>query len=411
MSAARLFRSTLAALLISIANAHGAARAEQLAQVVPRDELAPEIDPAALPPRGDDGKRRTSDGRVIPENVGFQLENVLHKLEARGELPAHPDISLDKLKQVGRVLADLDDEGTGCHMSLSTLEHDRDLGQSQFRAVCAWLEQHGFALNFGRVRAEDRMFGGARRPLTGAKSTVRKVFPIPRWLAAKLSDEEVLDLIAAGDARPVARLVYEAPSPAPPPRSTPRPPPPSMRPEAGLVAAPLAELAQLTSQKVDASWVREQAAALRLADHHVVDALTELVTAVRTEQAGVTAMGKQPRRWGAEQACGRVARFLEGKASWLAKGGEQAMLGAEAREREQLHRKHKSAEQLEREDPENRAALSRERSAGRSRNHSQIVALQTRILNLTLARTDHPDVPALQAQLDELQRGRTGPPG
>lgn len=194
----RLFKRTLAEMLIAVANANKSARAERLAREVAPDAISPEIDLKELP-------KKLADGRALPRTRAQLVENVLHNLHARGRLPPHPDLSLKQIKHTARLLAELN-KGTGCHVSLAFLEREKDTSPSQFRAACVYLERAGLMLNFPRVKADDRKIGGAQWPLTEARTTIRVLCGFP-FALTHLSEDEVMDLIAGGPAKPTSQIV------------------------------------------------------------------------------------------------------------------------------------------------------------------------------------------------------------
>ena len=200
VSALGLLRGVLLCThLISIANVHASAHAETLAHEVPPDRLAPILDLAKLPPT-------TTDGRVISRSPAHHLQNCLRKRIDRGEIP-DPEtvgVSMAMLMRVAGVLAELNRDDLGSWASLTYLSDRCDASPSQIRAAHNYLVAHGHSLRLSRLKADDRKIGGAKRPLVVARTTIRPVFAVTCEMVETLTEEQVLDLIAAGEQRPQA---------------------------------------------------------------------------------------------------------------------------------------------------------------------------------------------------------------
>ncbi len=410
-SAALLFGAALASVLINVAQERGSRQAERLANEVPRTELAPRFDPALLP-------EKTADGRTIPREPRLQVGNVLQKLWDRGELPDPATVKLSlsfaTIKLVAMEIAALD-QGCGCWMSLRKLEKKLNRDERTIREVCEYLRKHvGNLLTFGRVRADDRKIGGAREPVTEQRTTVRLMFAIPRPLAGRLSYEEVLDLIAAGEQKPVAELAdldgaerdrgaSAEPAPEPTPRQAPRravvtpaplaSPPPQAAPKAPVADSPagvppakpakrpgappaaaatsantaptpplvqvLERIRELTGHQLAPSWILERAAEpdARLDADQVLEAMADLEKHLAEEKSGMAAMGKRWRAPKAERLLGRAAKYLTGKRDHIDKNGPQARATDESKAREADYRAEcKTPEQNYRESGEARHA-------------------------------------------------------
>jgi hypothetical protein len=309
-AASALFRTTLAALLLSVAQAHGSALAERAAYAAEgTGELALRLHPEDLPPK-------TADGRLIPDAHAKQVANVLQHLHDRGQLPAHPDISIRAIKAVAEKSAALDN--SGCHATLRYLERETNLDESQIRAVFVYLRDIGMERQFSRVSRLDRQVGGLDEPATHARSTVRVVELLPRRVVdvTKLTEEELLDLIAYGErkAQLVLRLGEPSAPPPPPPRPASPPPPPAppalpVPPAPALdlraLIAPLDELERNTiSVRFDPALAWEVARASGLDLPEAARTLRELAT-----DAAASALAG--RRWDVSEATSAYARYAK----------------------------------------------------------------------------------------------------
>jgi hypothetical protein len=383
VSASRLFGATLSVLLLAVAKTHHSCHAERAANAVPPAELAPRFDGVALP-------EKTKDGRTIPRERWLQVRNVLEKLDERGELPPHPDLSFATITLVAEAIADLDN-GVGCWMSLRKLEKKTHRDERTIREVCEYLRDRvGMMMTFGRVKVDDRKLAGSDEPLTEQRTTVRVVFTIPRALAQRLSDEEILDLIAAGKKKPEPKLdaprvpaeaapgaASDAPQEraadpagaaprerateptrdgreAPAVTSAQRPAPgPGARFDAASGAAlepVIARIAALVDTHLDPAWIIQEAAKFDLELDHARDAMNELAGHIEKAQAEARANGRSFPALRPERVRERATKYLEGKRKWLDRGGEQAKLAAESRQREADYRAAcKTPEQNERE--------------------------------------------------------------
>lgn len=361
MSAAGLLRGIfLSTLLINVANEHSCARAEALSRAVPRERIAPVIDVSKLP-------AKTEDGRTISKNPTHHVQNALEKRIRRGEIPPPENISLGKLKAVAGKLAALNANDLGSWAGLARLSRETHTSPSQIRAICAYLEEHGHALNLSRIRSDDRKIAGAREPDPDAsRTTVRLVFAITCEQAETLTEDQVLDLIALGDERP--RVKHPAPdaststpaatriepvraeSPAaraPVPAPTVR----ELAPELRCLVEPLAATSTITGYDLPIEWVADEADRAGLEDlQHAADAVCELNERLLEERRGAEAMGEKcPKiKSGAVRLRTRVVSFLRGKRTWLSSGAETFRLRDEAREREEQHEATLTPEQRER---------------------------------------------------------------
>jgi hypothetical protein len=368
VSALRLLRGVLlSAHLISIANAHSSARAEALAHVVPADRMAPILDVEKLPPT-------TADGRVISRSPAHHIQNCLRKRIARGEI-ASPDtvgVSMAMLMRVAGTLAELNKDDLGSWASLAYLSEKCDASASQIRAVHAYLVEHGHALRLPRLKADDRRVGGARRPLVVTRTTIRPVFAVTCDMVETLSEEQVLDMIALGEKRPVATgpaprnahhvegdaqvAVPIAGDGAPVDAQTFAR---ELAPEHRCLVEPLAALSLFTGISLPTGaveWVADEADRVGLVDLDNVDlslaadALAELLDELQRERRGAEAMGEAPpkMRGGRGGLRARIVDYLKGKALWLKKHGDVYQARDAARAREQEHEALLSEEQRER---------------------------------------------------------------
>lgn len=363
MSAAGvLLGVSLATWCVSVANVHKSAEAERLSRLVPAAAVAPILDVDRLP-------ERTVDGRTISRSPRHHIENVLKKLHDRGDLPPHPELSFTAIQKVAGFLAEMNEAHLGCYAGLAFLSSRLDLAESTIRLVCEYLADLGFLLNLSRVTADSRKIAGAKLPQTGTRTTVRAIFPITPDMAAQLGEAAILDLIAAGEARPRVELPAGAtPPPPPPPPPPPRTPAPRVAQlpvdQRGLVAgadgvpaelrglaAALEQLHQVAGHLLPLLRVADQAKAAGVADpDHAADAVRYLGGQIQDERTRLAGEGKKPRRLGAAQLEQAVAKCIAGKAKWLALGGEQAKLSGEAAAREAEHEAALSPEQRERRD-------------------------------------------------------------
>jgi len=391
------FTASLAVILIGVANAQGSARAEKMANTIDAAQLAPEPNELSLP-------LTTPDGRVIPRSRRAQLENVLQKLHNRGALPPCAEVSFATLKLIAGEIAALD-QGQGCFASLEYLARATNRSPTQIRLVCRFLEQQGFGFNFARVEADDRKIGGASRPVTGMKTTIRRVFPLTSGLLEKLTDEELLDLMAFGERKPMAQLnAPSTTSPAPAPAHVDsRIIPAELPPDAGILDGPLRELAEV-SHVIAPTWILDSAREAGLEDMaHLAGALRELTEHLRTERTAALDAGKRWRPPSRERLEARIEKYLAGKLKWLERGGEQARLAEAAKAREEAHRAaNKTPEQLARERGE--VAPSEPPSAHHVPTLAKLDALARWAVDLE---RDPAKKTALRSELDEARRRLT----
>jgi hypothetical protein len=369
VSALRLLRGILLSThLIAIANAHSSARAEALAREVPPDRLAPLLDIEKLP-------ERTEDGRTISRKPAHHLQNVLRKRIARGEIPPPETVgvSMAMLMRVAAALADLNEGDLGSWASLAYLSEKCDASPSQIRAVHGYLVQHGHSLRLRRLEADDRKVGGAKRPLVTTRTTIRPVFALTCDMVETLSEQQVLDLIALGEKRPVATEPTERPAgqregEAHVEATAPAGEQPSdaverfvreLAPEHRCLVEPLAALSLVTAISLPTSaveWLADEAERAGLIDldnvdyAHAADAVNELVEDLRKERRGAEAMGEPPTkiRGGRAGLRARIIAYLKGKALWLKKHGDVYEARDTARSRELAHEALLTEEQRER---------------------------------------------------------------
>jgi hypothetical protein len=394
MSARRLLRGVLLSThLIAIANVHSSAHAEALAQQVPPERLAPLLDLDKLP-------TATPDGRTISKNPAHHLQNCLRKRIARGELPPPETVgvSMAMLMRVSGALAELNQDDLGSWASLAYLSDRCDASASQIRSVHNYLVEHGHSLRLSRLKADDRMIGGAKRPLATARTTIRPVFALTCDQVETLTEEQVLDLIALGERRPRATapshptmlsampaeravelehadeapraLVHDvAPERAvelehafAAGKATAFEAPHAMvrdvAPEHRCLVEPLAALSQFTGVTFPegaVEWVADEADRAGLVDvdqvdlTHAADALQELHNKLVQERRGAEAMGEPPPKLrGGRGLRSLILDYLKGKALWLEKHGDVYQARDAARAREQAHEALLTPEQRER---------------------------------------------------------------
>lgn len=368
MSALGLLRGVLlCAHLTSIANVHSSARAEALAHQVPADRMAPILDVEKLPPT-------TEDGRVISRSPAHHLQNCLRKRITRGEIP-HPEtvgVSMAMLMRVAGTLAELNKDDLGSWASLAYLSEKCDASSSQIRAVHAYLVEHGHSLRLSRLKADDRIVGGAKRPLVVARSTIRPVFAVTCEMIETLSEEQVLDLIALGERRPRAKDpserhdhgAREAQTEDVAARSDAAGDATQMflrelAPEHRCLVEPLAVLSLFTGIGLpigSVEWVADEADRAGLVDldnvdlSHAADALRELHAMLAEERRGAEAMGDPPPkvRGGRAGLRALIVSYLKGKRTWLDKNGDVYEARDAARAREQAQEALLTLEQRER---------------------------------------------------------------
>lgn len=369
MSALGLLRGILlSAHLISIANAHSSARAEALAHQVPPDRLAPILDVERLP-------EKTKDGRTISRSPAHHLQNCLRKRITRGEIPP-PDtvgVSVAMLMRVAGTLAELNGDDLGSWASLSYLSEKCDASPSQIRAVHAYLVEHGHSLRLPRLKADDRKVGGAKRPLVQTRTTIRPVFAVTCEMVETLSEEQVLDLIALGEKRPMATeptarqqdhgerdAHVEAPAvggeaSGAVAQTFVR----ELAREHHCLVEPLAALSLFTGINLpigSVEWVADEAERAGLVDHdnvdysHAADALGELLEDLMKERRGAEAMGEPPPkiRGGRAGLRALIISYLKGKRKWLDNKGDVYEARDAARARERAHEALLTEEQRER---------------------------------------------------------------
>jgi hypothetical protein len=367
MSALGLLHGVLLAThLIAIANEHSSARAEALAKEVPAERLAPILDVKRLP-------EMTEDGRTISRSPGHHLQNVLRKRIGRGEIPAPETagVSMAMLMRVSGALAELNRDDLGAFASLTFLSERCDASPSQIRAVYAYLVEHGHALRLPRITPEDRMIGGAKRPLVATRTTIRPVYPITCDMAETLSETDVLDLIAVGERKPRAELPNSAsegapphhvaasssapPEPAPPPEPEPTWEP---APEHRCLVEPLAALSVFTGISLPTDvvqWAADEAHDAGLVDvehvdlTHAADAIQELRLELERARNDAAAMGDPvPTIRGRAHILKLIRGFFGGKRRWLSNRGDVYQARDEAREREQTYEATLTPEQRQR---------------------------------------------------------------
>ena len=380
MSALGLLRGVLlSAHLISIANAHASARAEALAHQVPPERLAPILDVDRLP-------QRTKDGRVISRSPAHHLQNCLRKRITRGEIspPDTVGVSMAMLMRVAGALAELNEDDLGSWASLGYLSEKCDASPSQIRAVHAYLVEHGHALRLPRLKADDRKVGGAKRPLAMTRTTIRPVFAVTCEMVETLGEDQILDMIALGEKRPMAIepiTRHEDDSEREGPTQAPvagreasgdavqrmvR----ELAPEHRCLVEPLAALSLFTGVSLptgSVEWVADEAERAGLIDlddvdySHAADALNELVEDLMKERRGAEAMGEPPPkiRGGRAGLRALLIRYLKGKRRWLDKKGDVYEARDAARAREQAYEAILTEEQRERRGLPPRAALGR----------------------------------------------------
>lgn len=325
MRALALLRGVLlSALLVDCANTHKSARAEQLSREVPRERLAPVIDPDKLRDapgvtvdRDKEGRGilLTRDGRRLSTSRRDQIENVLRKRIARCDVPPPDGISLGNLIKVARHLAGLNKRDLGCYAGLDALSRQLDLSAAEIRAVYAYLVEIGHALPLPRISQADRMIAGSTRPLTNARSTIRLIFPLTCDMTEALSADEAIDLLALGEARPVVAQLdlpgvenppparpgpqrIRAGKPAPPKAPVPQVDLETLAPELRCLVEPLEALRQLTGYLLPLVWVADEGARAGVMteagepDHErMASAVLTLATAIEDERRGADAMG------------------------------------------------------------------------------------------------------------------------
>jgi hypothetical protein len=369
VSALGLLRGVLLCThLISIANVHASAHAEALAHEVPPDRLAPILDLGKLPPT-------TADGRVISRSPAHHLQNCLRKRIARGEIP-DPEtvgVSMAMLMRVAGTLAELNRDDLGSWASLTYLSERCDASPSQIRAVHNYLVAHGHSLRLSRLKADDRKIGGAKRPIVVARTTIRPVFAITCEMVETLTEEQVLDLIAAGEQQPQTRepnqpreeqgerdgQAEEVPPAGEQAEDLARTFLRELAPEHRCLVDALAALSVLTGISLptgSVEWVADEAdrAGLVDLDHvdlsHAADALNELNAKLVEERRGAEAMGEPPPkiRGGRAGLRALIVTYLKGKKTWLDKHGDVYGARDAAREREQAHEASLTPEQRER---------------------------------------------------------------
>ena len=371
MSALGLLRGVLlCSHLISIANVHASAHAETLAHEVPPDRLAPILDLAKLPPT-------TADGRVISRSPAHHLQNCLRKRITRGEIP-DPEcvgVSMAMLMRVAGALAELNRDDLGSWASLTYLSDRCDASPSQIRAAHNYLVAHGHSLRLSRLKADDRKIGGAKRPLVVARTTIRPVFAITCDMVEALTEEQVLDLIAAGEQRPQAKEPTQPREEQGERDGQAEEVPPAgaeaeaedlaqkflreLAPEHRCLVEPLAALSLLTGISLptgSVEWVADEADRAGLVDLDDVDlslaadALHELHAALVKERRGAEAMGDPPPKISGGRAGLRalILKYLTGKRTWLDKHGDVYQARDAARQREEAHEASLTPEQRER---------------------------------------------------------------
>ena len=367
MSALGLLRGMLlSAHLISIANVHSSACAETLAHQVPSDRLAPVLDLEKLPPT-------TADGRAISRSPAHHIQNCLRKRISRDEIPP-PDtvgVSMAMLMRVAGKLAELNRDDLGSWASLTYLSEQCDASPSQIRAVHAYLVEHGHALRLPRLKSDDRKVGSAKRPLVVTRTTIRPVFAVTCEMVETLSEEQILDMIALGEKRPMAMeptARHEDPgereAQAAVPAAGEQPPDDAkfvreLAPEHRCLVEPLAALSLFTGISLppgSVEWLADEAERAGLVDLDHVDysraanALNELHEDLAKARRGAVAMGEPPPKFRGGRAVlrTRILAYLKGKCTWLKEHGDVFEARDAARAREQAHEALLTEEQRER---------------------------------------------------------------
>lgn len=226
----------LSTVLYTVAVATSSAQAERDMKVAAETgELSWRFDKELLP-------ATTSDGREVWREFHKQLPCAVRKLYERGLLKLSDDdgnsfgTSIHMVEKVCGIFAGFTKTSACCHAEVSTLAAASKCSPSSILRVAHVLEHNGFGKMYGRISPDDRKVGGATEACTDRRSTVRVLGVLPAHIAAKLTPDEILDLIARGDRAPEVQRPagVAAPGGAAPPRA----PPPPPRPEAKRSRAP-----------------------------------------------------------------------------------------------------------------------------------------------------------------------------
>ena len=226
-------RQTAADLFHVVAVATSSAAAEAAMHQAERTgELAFRFDVEVLPDRTDDGREVLRElHRQVPHNIRKRHD----RGELRAELARH-DVSIHAVEKVSGAIAGYTKSAGCCFAETATLEEASGYDERVIRRVWAFLLETGYGWGASRIRCDDRRVGGASRPCTSARSTVRVLGVMPSAFIATHTPEELLDLIAIGERVPTLPAPANDRDPSSP--SSPPPPPAPAPPRARAPQAP-----------------------------------------------------------------------------------------------------------------------------------------------------------------------------
>jgi len=188
-----LMRS-LRALMLGVAQTMCCAPALAEAKAIPPDEMVACVFDVQLP-------ALTSDGRPIPDSGDFRIENILHALERQGLMPEHEGISFQEILHVFKAIGWFLKRGKGNEITQAGIAEKVGCSVREVYRVCAWGKKHGWLPYWNRFRESDRLKFDSGRPATSARNNVYLLLAVPRAMASRFTEEELVDMMGLGPKR------------------------------------------------------------------------------------------------------------------------------------------------------------------------------------------------------------------
>jgi len=190
-----LMRS-LHALVLGVAQTMFCAGAYADAKTIPADEMVPYAFDAQLP-------THASDGRTIPTRGDYRTENLLLALRRLGLMPEHPGIGFQQILDVFKAVAWFTEQGQGQSITQAALAEKVGCSVREVYRVCEWGKDLEWLPYWNRFREDDRLKHDDGSPATPYRNNVYLLLALPRAMAARFTEEEILDMMALGKKKPM----------------------------------------------------------------------------------------------------------------------------------------------------------------------------------------------------------------